>query len=202
VLRGFWQYPGGAGCFGLLLSGCRIAQNCAFALRSLRPLQGALATSGAGLRLTSYYGPNGDLLGTQHGRQGAGFSHGFGGVVARHKRGRVMARRGVAHAFGRVAISTSVLTGHSYKCWEQVYEKKSGIFLGKSRQNFQPNPDRISTESSLLVEPNLDRISESLSLTVEPNPNRILKSVKDFIFLAACSLGVRCRIYELGLTDC
>ena len=95
-----------------------------------------------------------------------------------------MARQGVAQAFGRVAIRTSVLTGHSYKCSEQVYEKKSGIFLGKSRQNFQPNPDRISTESSLSVKPNLDRMSESLCLSVQLNPNRISKSGQGFYFIS------------------
>jgi hypothetical protein len=79
---------------------------------------------------------------------------------------------------------------------------KTATFSGRFCQNFQPNPDRISTESSLSVKPNLDRISESLSLTFEPNPNRISKSVKDFILLAACSLGVRCRICELVLVGC
>ncbi len=69
-------------------------------------------------------------------------------------------------------------------------------------QNFQPNLDRILTESQTESQPNPDRMSESLSLTFEPNPNRIWKSVKDFILLAACSLGVRCRIYVLGLVDC
>jgi hypothetical protein len=67
---------------------------------------------------------------------------------------------------------------------------------------FSTESDRISTESSLSVEPNLNRISESLSLTFEPNPNRISKSSQDFILLVACSLGVRCRICELGLVDC
>jgi hypothetical protein len=74
--------------------------------------------------------------------------------------------------------------------------------FGPVWQNFQPNPDRILTESRTESQPNLDRILESLSLTFEPNPDRIWKSVKDFILLAACSLGVRCRICELELVHC
>ena len=75
-------------------------------------------------------------------------------------------------------------------------------FLGISLSEFLTESDRIWTESSLSVEPNLDRISESLSLSVQPNPNRISKSNQDFILSAACSLGERCRIYELALVDC
>jgi hypothetical protein len=86
----------------------------------------------------------------------------------------------------------------SNKFSKQVFE----WLFGPVWQNFQPNPDRILTESQTESQPNLDRISESLSLTVEPNPNRILKQSQDFILLAACSLGVRCRIYELVLVGC
>ncbi len=91
-----------------------------------------------------------------------------------------------------------IRTSVSNKC----SKVKTATFLAFSCQNFQPNPDRISTESSLTVEPNLDRISESLWLTFEPNPNQMFESVKIFILLAACSLGVRCRICELGPVDC
>jgi hypothetical protein len=45
-------------------------------------------------------------------------------------------------------------------------------------QKFQPNPDRILTESQTESQPNLDRILESLSLTVQPNPNRMFGSVQ------------------------
>jgi hypothetical protein len=83
-----------------------------------------------------------------------------------------------------------------------VSNKCSKVVFGSVWENFQPNPDRILTESRTESQPNLDRISEFLSLTVQPNPNRILKSVKDFILLAACFLGVRCRIYEQGLMGC
>ena len=76
--------------------------------------------------------------------------------------------------FGRVQVWFRVQRGHSDKCSKQLFE----WLFGSVCQNFQPNPDRISTESQLSVEPNLDRISESLSLTFEPNPNRMFDSVR------------------------
>jgi hypothetical protein len=100
--------------------------------------------------------------------------------------------QGVEQVFD-LLIRTSV----SNKCSKVKVE----AFLANLSE-FPTESDRISTESLLSVEPNLDRISESLSLTVEPNPNRISKSSQDFILLAACSLGERCRIYELVLVDC
>jgi hypothetical protein len=105
---------------------------------------------------------------------------------------------------GRPVCRTGVRGGGQARGagFEQVFEKKSATFSAFFCQNFQPNPDRISNRILTESQPNLDRISESLWLTFEPNPNRISRSVKDFILLAACSLGVRCRIYVLALVDC
>jgi hypothetical protein len=99
---------------------------------------------------------------------------------------------------GRSVIRTNVRLG----LFEQVFETSVRLGFCDCLSEFPTESDRISTESQLSVEPNLDRISESLSLTFEPNPNRILKSSQDFILLAACCLGVRCKICELELVDC
>ena len=99
---------------------------------------------------------------------------------------------------GRSLIRTSVRLGS----FEQIFETLVRVAFWPCLAEFPTESDRILTESQTDSQPNLDRISEFLSLTVQPNPNRISKSVKDFILLAACSLGERCTICELGLVDC
>jgi hypothetical protein len=99
---------------------------------------------------------------------------------------------------GRSVIRTNVRLGP----FEQTFETLVRVDFWPCLAEFPTESDRILTESQTESQPNLDRISESLWLTVQPNPNRIWKSVKDFILLAACCLGVHCRIYVLGLMDC
>jgi hypothetical protein len=99
---------------------------------------------------------------------------------------------------GRSVIRTNVRLGP----FEQIFETLVRVAFWPCLSEFPTESDRILTESRTKSQPNLDRISESLSLTVQPNPNRIWKSVKDFILLAACSLGVRCKIYVLALVGC
>jgi hypothetical protein len=77
--------------------------------------------------------------------------------------------QGVEQVFD-LPIRTSV----SNKC----SKVKTATFSGLSCQNFQPNPDRILTESSTESQPNLDRILESFWLSVQPNPNRMFESVR------------------------
>ena len=83
--------------------------------------------------------------------------------------GRVWPSQGVEQVFD-LLIRTSV----SNKC----SKVKTATFSGVSCQNFQPNPDRILTESRTESQPNLDRILESLWLSVQPNlePNLEVKS--------------------------
>jgi hypothetical protein len=99
---------------------------------------------------------------------------------------------------GRLVIRTNVRLGP----FEQIFKTLVRVVFWPCLAEFPTESDRILTESQTESQPNLDRISESLSMIVQPNLNRIRKSVKDFILLAACSLGVRCRIYELVLVDC